>query len=130
MDCNFDQVPTEILEEEINRRRAVIDFRTARAEELLTETAKMVGAPTYGTFYATAYLFRVVGCTMLNMFFLLCVLAYFTSPMRETLFLQVGGIALLIGLIWFPLLNKESKRVKKEFLRRHPEEAKLLGYKK
>ena len=130
MDSNFDQVPTEILAEEINRRRAVIDFRTARAEDLLTETAETIGAPTYGALYAVAYMCRVVACAMLIVFALLCGVAYFTSAIQHTLFLQIGGIALLIGLIWFPLLNKESKRVKKEFLRRHPEEAKLLGYKK
>ncbi len=130
MCCNFDQVPTEILNEEINRRRAVIEFRTSRAEELLTKTAKMLGAPTYGTLYAVAYVFRAVACSMLIIFAFLCGLAYYMSMIQHVYFLQIVGILFLFALTWFHLLNKEFKRVVNKFLSQHPEEAKLLGYQK
>ena len=128
MDSNFDDVPTEILDEEINRRRAVIDFRKEKAEALLTKVAEGLHAPTHGVSYAMSRFFRLVACfSLFAVAMVSLVIVIFSS---QPSLLLIGGFCFLASVIQFLLLSKEHRRVTREFLRRYPEEAKLLGYKK
>lgn len=131
MDSNFHEVPTEILNEEIDRRRAVIEFRTTQAEELLTSVAgDLGGVTTYGQPYRLVFMLHAMLATSLLFFGLLGAVLWINFPEQYQFLAQICGVMFFVGLVWCKRMSKEWKRVKKEFLHSHPEEAKLLGYKK
>lgn len=129
-EINFHNIPTEILEEEINRRLAVINLRKQNAYRLLVSMEHELGVSCSAIGISLSY-----GATVLSLmcfiFFLVFALTLFFKNLPFPPFLTPGAVVsascflVSIGLfLWF---FRRNRRVITEFQRRHPTDAKLLG---
>lgn len=129
-EINFHDVPTEILEEEISRRRAVIEYRKVQAQSALTATAKEIGGLTpFGVSRDFTFAYEIFfNLLALCAFFGVFILFRSQGPHRYAGYIL--GLFALTGLFGHMWLHARNNRIVRGFCVKYPKEAKLLGYMK